>query len=92
MKTISDKMEEVMQLLDVNGEPTAYLHIHMAIFLGLGPKSLKSASQVSREWRKFINTQIWMNKKIRNRLEKKLVKQWRMKQPMRREIVLGEDL
>ena len=47
MKTISDKMEEVMQLLDVNGEPTAYLHIHMAIFLGLGPKSLKSARQVS---------------------------------------------
>ena len=38
-----------MQLLDVNGEPTAYLHIHMAIFLELGPKSLKSASQVSRD-------------------------------------------
>ena len=80
-----------MQLLDVNGEPTAYLHIHLAIFLKLDAKSLKSARQVSRDWNKFITTQIWMNKKMRKRLKQKLDKQWRRNLPVRRELVLGDE-
>ena len=80
-----------MKLLDVNGEPTAFLHIHLAIFLELGPNSLKSARLVSRDWNRFIKSQIWMNKKIRNVLEQRLVQQWRMKRPVRRQLVLGEE-
>ena len=80
-----------MKLLDVNGEPTAFLHIHLAIFLELGPKSLKSARLVSRDWNRFIKSQIWMNKKVRKGLEKRLAQQWRMKRPMTRQLVLGEE-
>ena len=83
-----------MQLLDANGEPTGFLHIHLAIFsffTELRPRSLKSARLVCRTWSQFIKTQMWMNKKIRKRLEKRLGKQWRMDQPMTmtRELVLG---
>ena len=56
-------MEEVMQLLDVDGKPTAFLHIHLTIFMELDPKSLKSARQVSKEWNLFIRSQLWMNRK-----------------------------
>ena len=83
-------MEEVMQLLDVNREPTAFLHIHLAFFMELGPKSLKSARQVCKEWNQFIKSQIWMNKEMRKRLEKRLVQQWRMNQPSKRELQFGE--
>ena len=84
-------MEKVMKLIDVNGQPTAYLHIHLIIFLELDPKSLKTARQVSKEWDHFIRSQLWMNKNMRKRLEKRLVKQWRMNQPMRRDLELGGD-
>ena len=85
-------MEKVMKLLDVNGEPTPFLHIHLIIFLQLDPKSLKSARLVSREWCKFVKSQIWINKKMRKRLEQRLVEQWRRKQPSRREFVLRDDM
>ena len=76
-----------MELLDVNGKTTAFLHIHRAIFLELDARSLKSARQVSRQWNMFIKSQLWMNKKMRKRLEKRLAEQWRGNQPMRRAVV-----
>ena len=65
-------MEQVMQLLDMNGDPTAFLHIHLAIFTELGPNSLKSARLVCRNWSKFIKTQMWLKEKTKKILEKRL--------------------
>ena len=62
-------MEDMMKLLDANGEATAFLHIHLAIFLDLDPRSLKSARLVCKEWSQFIKSQLWMDKKMRKRLQ-----------------------
>ena len=60
------------------------------IFLNLDPLSLKNCKCVNREWFHFIQKRLWNSKSAREKLQNRLISQWKFSEPFVTEY--GQDM
>ena len=63
-----------------------YRDLFRQIFLNLPPTSLKRARLVCREWDQLIKEEVWESKEGRKVMERRLEKQWREVEPIRKDL------